>query len=195
MKSPPFSASRTALVATATICSHCRRCASSQNRRNVTIARSIASYDSRCDGNDIRPSPTISFIRQSVVSPPSPSAWAMTMWMLFEPTSMAASRSSPAEVVVFTSGSVESRCDIIDHLHFDRQSGSLKLPAMSVNCRHDRLALSGSTRQQGPPGQVPNQRYRPVRVEAGQRAANYRKPPAPRQPSAGAVCRGPTSAL
>ena len=38
------------------------------------------------------PSPTGSFKRQSVVMPPSASAWATIMWMLLDPTSIAARR-------------------------------------------------------------------------------------------------------
>jgi hypothetical protein len=58
----------------------------------AAMALSIASRGMTRPGNDARPSPTISFIRQRVVIPPSTSASAMIMWMLLDPMSMAAMR-------------------------------------------------------------------------------------------------------
>src|SRR4051812_42822004 len=57
-------------------------------------ARSIATRDSRCDGNEDRPSPTISLALQRTERPPPASTCATTTWMLLDPTSMAARRSS-----------------------------------------------------------------------------------------------------
>src|SRR5439155_24520119 len=91
-KSPPLDDSRTALVAVAMIFSHCRCCAACWKRDITATARSIASRGMMRSGNDARPSPIISFIRHSVVIPPSTSASATIMWMLLEPTSMAAMR-------------------------------------------------------------------------------------------------------
>ena len=89
-----MTASRTALVATASTFSHCRRLAASWNRPSVATARSMASPVSRLLGKLIRPRPTISFIRHRCVMPPSASAWAITMCRLLDPTSMAATRNS-----------------------------------------------------------------------------------------------------
>ena len=55
---------------------------------------SIASRDSRRDGNDIRPRPTISLTRQRVVRAPSTPTCATIIWRQLVPTSIAASRKS-----------------------------------------------------------------------------------------------------
>ena len=83
----------TALVATATTFSACRLWAACLNRPSVVRARAIASGLIRRLGNVSRPRPVGSFIRHSVVTPPSGSIWATIMWIELLPTSIAAKRS------------------------------------------------------------------------------------------------------